>query len=217
VILAGDIGLGEQIWTYKRAVEDFLGVPVVQIAGNHDHYGQAFYPWKFVLAGHGIYNNHCDIFASQKVRILSATLWTDFACMGDVVAGKVHARKVMNDYKQIQGFTPDIAETEHWESRAGLMKAFHTPFQGTTIVVTHHSPTTAARNPNYPVNMYTVGFCSDANDLIDAAAQANVGAWVYGHDHWSQVVTKTPFLMVSAQMGYPNEKCNWKGPKIIEV
>jgi DNA repair exonuclease SbcCD nuclease subunit len=214
VILAGDIGIGEQTWTYREDLEAYMRVPVLAIPGNHDFYGQALFPWKAVLAGRGIRN---WVHVISGVRFIGATLWTDFALIGDVVAAKAYARKHMNDYNQIKGLTPDIVEAEHWQSRTWLKMELAKRFNGSTVVVTHHSPTSAARNHNYPVDLQAAGFCSDANDLIYAAADAGVAAWIYGHDHWSQTVTKTPFPMYSAQMGYPNKDTNWDGPVVIEV
>jgi predicted MPP superfamily phosphohydrolase len=216
IILAGDIGTGQQSWAYRNALQAYMGCPVLAIPGNHEHYnsGLPFFQWKAVLAEHGIRN---WVHVIDDVRFIGATLWTDFALMGDPVAGKAYAQTCMNDYRVINDLTPDIVEAEHWQSRTWLKVELQKPFAGPTVVVTHHSPTSMARNRNYPVDLKAGLFCSDADDLVYAAMNAGIAAWIYGHDHWSQVITKTPFPMYSAQWGYPGEDTNWTGPAVIEL
>jgi predicted phosphodiesterase len=59
VILAGDIGIGEQTWTYREDLEAYMRVPVLAIPGNHDFYGQALFPWKAVL---GACDKRCAVY-----------------------------------------------------------------------------------------------------------------------------------------------------------
>ena len=83
--------------------------------------------------------------------------------------------------------------------------------------MTHHARHSTARHPVYGTTSLSPAFDSDCDDLIAAAAKAQVVAWILGHHHWSLEVEVGGVRLVSAQLGYPREKTAWNGPGILRI
>lgn len=86
--------------------------------------------------------------AIQQVRIFGCTLWADYN-HPDVPLGPaeqlLHADWTHPDHQQIgygsQGrFSAARAAEAHWKERLWLERELRTPFDGKTVVVTHHAP-----------------------------------------------------------------------------
>src|SRR5215831_17720795 len=125
------------------------------------------------------------------LRILGATLWTDYAVAGDPAAAMTAAEREIYDHRLIRRsegsgfFSPVDALAEHRLSRTWLLRKLTEPADGPTLVVTHHVPHSAARHPGHGLNELAPAFCSDCDDLVEAASAAGVAAWIFGHHHWS--------------------------------
>ena len=91
------------------------------------------------------------------------------------------------------------------------------PQDGPTLVVTHHVPHSAARNPVHGATSLSPAFDSDCSELIAAAARSKVVAWIFGHHHWNHEVEVNGLRLVSAQTGYPGEQTGWNGPGILSI
>jgi hypothetical protein len=55
------------------------------------------------------------------------------------------------------------------------------------------------------LNELAPAFCSDCDDLVEAASAAGVAAWIFGHHHWSLATETHGVRLLSAQLGYPGE------------
>lgn len=157
-----------------------------------------------------------------ELRVLGATLWTDYAAHGDPAAAMRRAQEQLEDHRLIvrrggAPFRPEDALAEHRASRAWLAARLAEPYQGPTLVVTHHAPHSAAHHPRLGITPLSPAFHSDCDELIDAAARAQVLAWVFGHHHWCHEVTLRGVRLVSAQAGYPGEVTNWTGPGVLSI
>jgi hypothetical protein len=211
LLLAGDIGDADQHCDYVRQALDFLEVPVIGVPGNHEYYGSSF-PNPSIS----------DLDRSQVVldgiRFLCCTLWTDFNCFGDRSFVMQIAPKILNDFQVIRGMSPQVMLNEHQTSRHWLLETLREPFGGKTVIMTHNSPHTAARNRNHPFDMKSACFVTDCNDVLNAAVAAGVTTWIYGHDHYTQSVDMGDGLWLrSAQVGYPGERAGWSGVGFVEV
>jgi hypothetical protein len=114
-------------------------------------------------------------------------------------------------------FSPVDALAEHRLSRTWLLRKLAEPEEGPTLVVTHHVPHSAARHPGHGLNELAPAFCSDCDDLVEAASAVGVAAWIFGHHHWSLATETHGVRLLSAQLGYPGEDTGWTGPGHLEI
>ena len=59
-----------------------------------------------------------------------------------------------------------------------LREALQTPFNGSTVVVTHFAPSLKSADPRYGMTPGTAGFCNALDDLLPLAS-----LWLHGHLH----------------------------------
>src|SRR5450432_2662723 len=85
VVLAGDIDRGTKgvAWARQR----FPTVPVLYVAGNHEHYderiGRLHDKLREAAEGSNVYILENEVFELNGYRFFGATLWTDFNLFGD--------------------------------------------------------------------------------------------------------------------------------------
>ena len=233
VILAGDIGtfrdttFGNAIDYANELAQDYGDV--VLVPGNHEYYHTSFREArKQALSGDDAVSNVHVLDRGEvkigKLRILGATLWTDYKISGNQMGAMAMAASCITDHRLIQAteahgfrFMPRDALNEHIVSRTWLLDRLAEPWGGETIVVTHHGPSAEARNTKYPLDHVTAAFTSDCVDVIEAAAKAKVRYWIFGHDHACHDVTVNGVRLLSAQLGYLREETGWKGPGVIDL
>jgi len=234
VVLAGDIGRMRSrrdvsTLRYAEQAAAYLRCPAVVVPGNHEYYRGSFDDEREALlaarvAGVTVLDRGEAHYARGpgSLRILGATLWTDYAVLGNPEQGMREAGQAIEDHRLItrrggSPFLPQDALAEHRLSRAWLARKLAEPNDGPTLVVTHHVPHSAARNPFHGTTSLSPAFDSDCDDLIAAAARAQVAAWIFGHHHWSHEVYVGGVRLVSAQPGYPGEQTGWNGPGILWI
>jgi hypothetical protein len=101
------------------------------------------------------------------VRFLGTTLWTDYVLFVDegysVDEAMTAARSFMIDHTEIrlnrQPFAPIDTLLKHEAARAWLTDDLAVPFDGPTVVVTHHGMHRQSIHPRY------------AGDLVNASSQ----------------------------------------------
>ena len=93
----------------------------------------------------------------------------------------------MNDHRLIGWrkepwlrFRPQEAALLHHRSKAYLTETLATPFDGPTVVITHHAPHRGSVHPRFRSDPVTGGFVSDLSGLIEAGQPE---LWVHGHVH----------------------------------
>jgi hypothetical protein len=235
LILAGDIGRLRSTrnvspLSYARQAADFLGCAVILVPGNHEYYRGCFREDREALLGAGdgtvTVLDRGEAWIARDgapLRILGATLWTDYAVAGDPAAAMKAAEREIYDHRLIRRsegsdcFLPVDALAEHQLSRTWLRRKLAEPADGPTLVVTHHAPHSVARHPGHGLNALAPAFCSDRDDLLEAASAANVVAWIFGHHHWTLAMEAHGVTLLSAQLGYPGEDTGWTGPGFIEI
>ena len=181
VIAAGDVGLGSEGVDWLQNARK----PVIYIAGNREFYT------------HEMLGTVDDITAAAKdtnvhfldnaaveidgVRFLGSTLWTNFD--GGRKEFMAAAQRSMNDYVQIShdtsDLTPEILLDINTRSRKWLTDALNEPFNGKTVVVTHHAPTYTSWSDTERA-IYKYAYCNDLTELIEAS---RIALWVHGHIH----------------------------------
>ena len=231
LVLAGDIGRLRSTrnvspLSYAQQAAAFLGCRVILVPGNHEYYRGSFDGDRAALLAAEIPGVTVLDRGEARIgalRVLGATLWTDYAVTGDpaaamaAAAGEIYDHRLIRRHRDGAGFAPADALAEHQLSRSWLAAKLATPHAGPTLVVTHHVPHPAACHPVHGLNELAPAFCSDCTELIAAAASAGTVAWIYGHHHWSQAIEVHGLPLLSAQPGYPGEDSGWTGPGGFDI
>lgn len=187
-VLAGDIGVGVQglHWAHTRLPDR----PVIYVPGNHEfyHHDIALIEELKELAPDKMHILNDDPVIIDGVRFLGSTLWTDFALFGEANQrfAMQRARKQMTDFSIIRNhgrcLTPEDAVQMHQHSRRWLATSLAEPFNGKTVVVSHHAPSIRSVHPRYAHDPLTPAFASNVENIINGD---QVALWIHGHMHES--------------------------------
>ena len=146
-----------------------------------------------------------------EARILAATLWSDFAIADKarVPEAMAEAGRRIVDYHRIgvgrEFLTPRHTLEWHWTARRWLEQELSRPFDGETVVVTHHAPARGSIEPRFAGSLLNGAFVSDLEDLIEETQPV---LWVHGHTHYNVDYRIGRTRIVSNQRGYvPDEPC----------
>lgn len=195
VLLAGDIEISDRAIDYSTRLFNELECPVVQIAGNHEFYdgnrprvlnelrrAADASPIHFLENQTAFLDIH-----GRQVRVLGTTLWTDYMLYGRLESAMYAAFTTMSDHREIYEtsrdvFLPEHACQLHQRARAWLEEELAKPFDGVTIVMTHHAPSERSVPPKFKDNDLNAAYSSALDNLVE-----NSGAdiWVHGHTHTS--------------------------------
>ncbi|HVL10319.1 MAG TPA: metallophosphoesterase [Burkholderiaceae bacterium] len=144
----------------------------------------------------------------KNVRILGSTLWTDYAFSNDGADQRSDAERMeeagrqLNDHRLIRNggvtFRPDDALAEHHIARRWLASKLLEPFDGRTLVITHHAPDPGSIHSRFCGNPLNSAFVSALPDLL---SQADV--WVHGHVHDGFSYESHGCRVVANPRGYP--------------
>jgi predicted phosphodiesterase len=212
VVLAGDVGRGTSgiEWAHGWA----NGRPMLYVAGNHEFYGHSWpgliEELRRVAAGSALHVLENDERMLAGVRFLGCTLWSDFDFDGPErrEAAMRLCERVVNDYGQIE-FEPRgrplaAADTReaHLASREWLEARLAEPFEGPTVVITHHAPLIRTR-PSSPVWRALAG--AFASDLTELMGGERVALWIFGHTHRAADLNVRGTRVISNPRGYPHE------------
>ena len=148
-----------------------------------------------------------DIFYSPwGVRFLGSTLWTDFELRNDRLSAMDIAERCMADFggqiwDENEGarFTAEASREIHKRQVRWLEKELAVPYDGKTIVVTHHVPHPKCNHPAYAGSWLSPAFGSDLSWLIK---RYQPDMWISGHTHASYRFNVGKTLLISNQRGY---------------
>lgn len=206
VILAGDIDIKAR---GVKWANDAFQCPVIYVCGNHEYYGghidhtprkmkEAAMPHVHVLEN--------EVLILDQTRFLVTTAWTDYSSTGDIVASKRAAWECMNDFAVIRTdesfrrLRPDDLIAKSKTAHAWLTQELAKPFDGQTVVVTHHAPALDHIGDELPEDL----IAAYANDWPELLSKTDL--WVYGHTHVAADFIKHGCRVVSNPRGYPNQK-----------
>jgi predicted phosphodiesterase len=226
VVLAGDIHSGARGMEWARL--QFPDAPVIYVPGNHEFYGGRM---QDVLTALRKEARHFEIqlldgdeFIFGGIRFLGATLWTDFALYGsepgDLSRAMADARYGMHDFRVIGAagqelFQPELARDIHLGQVKWLADRLAEPFDGRTIVITHHLPHRQSIHPKYDGDRLNPAFASDLDHLV----RAPIALWIHGHTHESRDYVVNGTRVVCNPRGYLPMEPNpaFDSAKIVEV
>jgi len=216
IILAGDIDVGTKGIEWAIRESERLDKPIIYITGNHEYYTYEIHDLNkkiielaqntnvtFLNPGEIIFDN---------VRIIGGTLWTDYKAYPAISqSDNMHyVGNALNDHSVIsiinddkkQRFTPDDALLLHTKDLKFITRKLEVPFDGNTIVVTHHGPHMICQHQSFNLSPISTGFHSDLSQIFN---DYSIDVWVYGltHSNLDMIVSDT--RIVSNQAGYPSE------------
>lgn len=215
VVFAGDIHNGLRGIVYAEQVASYLGAPAVYVAGNHEFYHQDIAGLLPAMArtaphSHGAVTFLENTVASfiirgEKLNVLGATLWTDYALHRNPEAAMRYAGAQMNDHVYIhlngERFQPEDALTRHNTSRTWLHKTLGglktLEPSAKNLIVTHHAPT-----PNVLGKRTGPIAPAYASNLLLEFAHYHPAAWIHGHTHFRHAHVEHGIKLVSAPRGY---------------
>lgn len=217
VIAAGDIGIGRQGVDWLKTINK----PIIYIAGNHEFYTHEYKKTMAMLrtscANTHIHFMEKDVFIFQGVRFIACTLWTDLLKHGEMKAYEVARR--LNDFRTIRfkehSFDQASFTQLHRHSLLWLENQLDTPFEGKTIVVTHHAPSVLSWRER-PNELKRLAYCNDLDNLIK---QHDITAWFHGHIHFPNDYVLAGTRILSNPRGYHGRKEveGFDQNKIVEV
>ncbi len=208
VVLAGDIGVGVEGVSWAKA--QFPDAPVIYVAGNHTYYGHVFPDTIDDLRAEADNSNvhvlENEEFALNEVRFLGATLWTDFCLQGlaQQEFAMATAKHGMNDFRRIRKPSGELLHPRdlvqvHAESVEWVRAKLAEPFDGKTVVVTHHAPCVMNVSPQLRFDGLTPAFASNLENLI---LDSSPDVWISGHTHYCCDYYIGETRVVSNQRGY---------------
>jgi predicted phosphodiesterase len=212
-ILAGDIDTEGAGVAWAR---ETFARPVIYVPGNHEYYSnqktvqKINAEMKASAAGSKVHVLLDEALVIGDVRFLCGTLWTDFRLYGNPVLAAELARQGMADYR-FSRIADDAAEKDrvrmmrpmdtyswHCATRAFLGRNLAQPFDGKTVVVTHHAPARRCIPARFKGDGLSACFASDLEALMGPA----VDLWAYGHTHEARDMSIRGTRVVCNQRGY---------------
>jgi predicted phosphodiesterase len=189
IVLAGDVARPEAGVAWARE----LGKPVIYVPGNHEFYGGSIpgtvARLRAAAAGSDVHVLASDALVLDGVRFLGSTLWTDFQLYGNGPARDLAVRGALDfvrDFTRIRlddagtAFTPDAAAALFRDNARWLDTQLDEPFDGPTVVVSHHAPSPRSIHPRFAESILNPCFVSEAEWLLDGRRAA---LWIHGHSH----------------------------------
>lgn len=228
VILAGDIhSPGHKAVHWARRLSMFAGKPVVYVPGNHEFYNAPSFEFELGEMGRAAEDSSVHLLNRSSVviggvRFLGCMLWTDFQLpmkVGDSLETDISqalrvANRGLNDFQLIQVVAPATRDSRyrevkrllraedtlgmHWVDRDWLRRELKKPFDGATVVVTHHAPSAGSVATKYAGDTLTPAFVSE----LPVEFFAVPALWVHGHTHSPADYTRGACRVVSNPRGY---------------
>ncbi len=202
LVLAGDIDSAANALTRFKD----WPVPILYVPGNHEFYDHDWPSVRTELQAqskgvhiHVLDNRRLDF---GGVRFLGCTLWTDFALPGQDPKRSMHRAKLtMNDFHLIGNvtgtFMPADSIADHQHSKSWLSRELLEPFDGPTVVVTHHAPHPNSIHPKYADDPLNAAFASDLTPLL-----VHADLWIHGHVHDSFDYDQDGCRVIANPAGY---------------
>lgn len=190
VLLAGDIARPAQAVAWATQLDR----PVLYVPGNHEFYGGSLdgtvAELRALCAGTAVHLLHDEVRVLRGVRFLGSVLWTGFdqLARGQNRAQALHeAQGFSRDFSRIRWradapalFTPQQSAELFAGHRAWLAARLAEPFDGPTVVITHHAPSPRSIHARFAGSRLNAAFVADLEDLMGAS---RVALWVHGHTH----------------------------------
>lgn len=225
VIIAGDLSNKPQRrWTrFLERLREFVGedVEIEIVPGNHDYYDYRLDAedrlQQFAEAA-GANFAQTKVVVFGDTRFLCATLWTDYDVENAWTYADRNQRTYSNDFRYIRvargGYRRmrvDDVQIVHRQHRQWLESELAKPWDGRTVMVTHHLPHPSLLPPakgdlSDPKRMLSDiempgKYASDLSHLFEGNTAPDMAVYGHSHDASDGVIGRTQLRSVS--LGYP--------------
>ena len=223
LLLSGDIGVGTAAQPFVvEMCKHFKHV--LMICGNHEYYYNDFLKvnadwaaWELQGAPENFHFLYNDWRVLDGVRFIGGTMWTNFADGDPLTMGNAH--RVMTDYEEIrcmgEKITPHFVLREHDRFCDFLVAKFDEPFDGPTVVMSHHSPGNALKVKGRKPSLTDHCYYADIEDMI--GYHNKVKLWVHGHTHQSADYMINETRVICNPYGYWGHDTNGKFDRMLVV
>jgi hypothetical protein len=206
------------------------------VPGNHEFYNDSY--------SGGIYRglkasshdprvhllvNDCVII--DGVRFVGGTLWTDYALDAsrtslaakdsDIAWAMRNAEGLLMDHQRIahddgslDRWAPSDARAAHKTAKAYLESVLEVPYEGATVVVTHHAPSPRSISTRYFGSSLNPAFASDLTSMI---VRYKPEVWIHGHVHHSVDYVLNETQVVCNPRGYGSENPDFDSAFVLDV
>lgn len=227
-LLPGDIhSPGTRGVEWAARASTFGGKPVLMVPGNHEFYG-AERVTELAAMRQAAAGTHVQVLdrgacVIDGVRFLGCTLWSDFmlpvrqpdgSMDANLMAAMLEAERAMNDYRCIETkvretrdgrlresrrlLRPEDTLALHWMDRDWLRRELAKPFDGRTVVLTHHAPASGSVAERHRGDSLSPSFVSELPDAFFDVPSV----WVHGHTHTPADYVRLRCRMLSNPRGY---------------
>ena len=194
VVVAGDTCEGvEKSFAYLRAAFP-APLPLIVVLGNREFQGRALVDEtrraRIIAPEYGITLLDHRTVEHDGIRFVGSTLWTDYRLDGedrqlDAMSAAVERRnqgRIALTSVPWRPFTPVDSMHRHEAASAYLTRVLAAPFDGPTVVVSHHAPSARSLHPG---RVRDSGDAHYANHLDRMIVRLGPALWIHGHVHRS--------------------------------
>lgn len=222
IVIAGDISTKGRCVDWAKKKFAAFSCPVLICAGNHDYYGGHFRKTLLKMAGEGndrIRFMDCDEFILGDVRFLGATAWTDFTLTGNEPLAVMDAMILMNDFSSIRigekyrKLQPRDQAQRCWYTRQWLQTKLYEPFEGKTVIFTHHAPSGMSLQGTGKLSHLDASYANRWENLMGEG----VDLWIHGHTHLCADYEIAGTRIVCNPRGYPSEDTGFDPRFVIDL
>lgn len=233
LILAGDIGLIDSLYTVVEFIEDMCQrfKHVIYVPGNHEYYRHSFIAGiktlRDALSHTSVHVMNDDVLKIDDVTFIGSTLWTDFENKNPLSI--YSASTMMNDFRLIRTghsqapylrkMTPYDAIAAHETSKAFIEDQLsYAKFvdESKVVVVSHHGPTFKSMHEMFIGSDVNGAYYSELGNMICHYSPA---VWIHGHTHCSMDYVLGDTRIICNPRGYRPNYLNqeFDDAKVIEI
>lgn len=217
LVINGDTSDGQLERYLETLTANYLekGLPVLYVAGNHDHYYRHLDTSKAelerVCKNLGVINLDNTSFVREGVRFYGATTWTNFDLNNAKPMLQMNMAKVLvADYKYIKGLCPEATQLLHQQTVEMLLNESRIAKEKSEklVFVSHHAPLHECIPEKFASNPVSGAY---ASDMAQALTEAGVAWAIYGHLHGN---VKRPSSKVAGLQLYTNARGCLRGDSL---
>jgi 3',5'-cyclic AMP phosphodiesterase CpdA len=194
LVLAGDIcniGRENNIKGFFDDVKSKFKT-VIYIPGNHEYYGTEFNEnsVSFLNQYENLVSLNNCVHVEDDVRFICSTLWSGVS---------EYTTNGINDYFAIASFDKITENIVHRKCKDFIIAELERPFEGKTVVVSHHLPLLQCIDHKYKDNPLNDAFASDQSNIFK---NYQIDLWIHGHTHGSIDFAYEGTRVVCNPLGY---------------
>jgi hypothetical protein len=210
---------------------EFGNGTTIYVPGNHEPYRQESMEGAERLAEQNVKNSNVFLanpaeYVFDKTRFLGCTLWTDYELFGNASKAMRAADTGMTDHRLIRTeagarpgdtvpFRVTLALQRHRRELKWLEGKLAEPFDGPTVVISHHLPSIRSVPERFDEDPLTPAFASNLEWLIE---KYQPDLWIHGHTHDSCDYAIGKTRIICNPMGYHNElNPEFKWDLVVEI